>query len=167
MLGAPASCLVGLTSFTIIVLFAAWLLRYNRCAVNTAIFNILYGVYACVTWSRKYFEFFETFRETVVIRDQLNFSTTTVEKLQSLVSSKTGLPVTVFRLCTKDGKPMFQCHRLENYGIELGSTIHLHVWDGWGDFLKAATQGHTKKVLRNTSPIDQVSRELVELLRDG
>lgn len=104
------------------------------------------------------------YSETVVIRDQLDFSKTEVKQLQRLVSAKTGLPVTVFRLCTKDGKTMFGYHPLERYGIELGTEIHLHVWDGWGDLLKAATRGHTKKVLRNTSSIEQANEFTYHLL---
>ena len=74
-----------------------------------------------------------------------------------MVSSKTGLPVSVFRLCSPDGKEMFDLHTMEKYKITYGSSIQLHVWDGWGDLLGAATQGHTKKVYKNASSDDQVS----------
>ena len=75
-----------------------------------------------------------------------------------MVSSKTGLPVSVFRLCSSDGKEMYDIHAMEKYKISYGSTIQLHVWDGWGDLLAAATQGHTKKVYKNASQDDQVGK---------
>jgi len=97
------------------------------------------------------------YREFVVIRDQLDPAETLVSTLRSKVSIKTGLPVSVFRLCTASGKEMFDVHTLEKYGVRLGDTLQLHVWDGWSSLLVAATQGHTKKVLRNASSDEQVN----------
>nr|XP_039271905.1 protein ANKUB1-like [Styela clava] len=96
--------------------------------------------------------------ETIVIRDQLNFATTSVSQLTRLVSSKSGFPVSVFRLCTKDGREMYNCHMLDRYGVDFGSVIKLHVWDGWAELLKAASQGHTRKVLRNASGDEQTAK---------
>ena len=97
------------------------------------------------------------FSEIVVIREQIDPAQTLIKELRRIVSSKTGLPVSVFRLCAPDGKEMFDSHTMEKYKITYGSTIQLHVWDGWGELLGAATQGHTKKVYKNASQDDHVS----------
>lgn len=91
-----------------------------------------------------------------MIREQIDPQKTLVEDLRRIVANKIGLPASVFRLCTSDGKEMFDGHTMEQYKIILGSTIELHVWDGWGDLLAAAILGHTKKVYKNSSQDDQV-----------
>lgn len=95
-------------------------------------------------------------REIIAIREQLDVAKTSLSQLRRIVSIKSGLPVSVFRLCKKDGRELFDCHNLEKYGVIFGDTINLHVWDGWVDLLRAATQGHTRKVLRNAFADDQV-----------
>ena len=91
-----------------------------------------------------------------MIRDHVDLAKTTVRDLRRIVANKIGLPVSVFRLCSPDGKEMFDNHTMDKYKISLGSTLLLHVWDGWGDLLEAAILGHTKKVYKNVSSDDQV-----------
>ena len=58
---------------------------------------------------------------------------------------------------------MFDYHTMEKYKITYGSTIQLHVWDGWGELLGAAILGYTKKVYKNASHDDQVRIVLIFL----
>ena len=69
-----------------------------------------------------------------------------MEELRSLASRKTGLPVGIFRLVTKDGTEMYDGHRLEDYGIDVGHTVWLENLDGWNEFLNLAIMGFTPQV---------------------
>lgn len=104
----------------------------------------------------KHIEVKKLFSDVLQIREQIDFNKCRVSHLRRIVSAKSGLPVGVFRLCTKDNVEIFDGHRLETYNITLGQTLKLHVWDGWNELLSAATQGHTRKVFRNASHDDQV-----------
>nr|XP_002122024.2 protein ANKUB1-like isoform X2 [Ciona intestinalis] len=96
--------------------------------------------------------------DAIYIREQIEPSKTTVHYLRELIASKTGLPVSVFRLVAANEKEMFDGHLLKSYGVVVGSSIKLHVWDGWADLLIAASNGHTKKVIQNASHDEQVMR---------
>ncbi|CAK8688855.1 protein ANKUB1-like [Clavelina lepadiformis] len=96
--------------------------------------------------------------DIIAIREQIDHSKTSVKSLREMVSKKTGLPVSVFRLCTPNGEEMFDGHTLHEYKVTLGTTITLHVWDGWCDLLAAAIRGHTKRVYRYASTDEQIAR---------
>ena len=49
--------------------------------------------------------------DTVDIPDTVNLTTCTVAQLRELVSKKTGLPVSVFRLLDKRGRQMYDNYR--------------------------------------------------------
>lgn len=74
---------------------------------------------------------------------------TKVADLKTMITNATGLHVSVFRLVTLDGKEMFDCHQLKNYGVTVGDTVRLETWNGWGEFLKAATTGQLTPTLKH------------------
>ncbi|XP_066282270.1 protein ANKUB1-like [Branchiostoma lanceolatum] len=97
--------------------------------------------------------------QTIVILDDENVKLygTTVGELRGLVSKKCGLPVTTFRL-TKDGVGMYDCNTLDQYNVEIGTTLRLETWNGWNDFLKAAADGNQSLVSLYTSSRPSVAR---------
>ena len=76
----------------------------------------------------------------------INVHTTCGRDLRAMVSRETGLPVGIFRLTNESGQEIFDCHVLESYGLELGSTVYLETWDGWNDVILASISGFTKQV---------------------
>ncbi len=56
---------------------------------------------------------------------------------------------------------MFDMHTLYDYGIEMGDTITLQVWDGWAELLTAAIQGNTGKVFSSFSKTEILCRYVV------
>ena len=74
---------------------------------------------------------------------------TKVADLKTMITDVTGLHVSVFRLVTLDGKEMFDCHLLKNYGVTVGDTVRLETWNGWGPFLLAATAGQLTPTLKH------------------
>ncbi|XP_035691231.1 protein ANKUB1-like [Branchiostoma floridae] len=97
--------------------------------------------------------------QTIVILDDENVKLygTTVGELRGLVSKKCGLPITTFRL-TKDGVGMYDCNTLDQYNVEIGTTLRLETWNGWNDFLKAAADGNQSLVSLYTSSRPTVAR---------
>jgi hypothetical protein len=69
--------------------------------------------------------------ETVPVIQKINFITMTVAEFRGVASRKTGLPVGVFRLLNDQGREMYDCHALDDYGLDLGGTVTLEIWDGW------------------------------------
>uniref|UniRef100_F6XX25 Ubiquitin-like domain-containing protein n=1 Tax=Ciona intestinalis TaxID=7719 RepID=F6XX25_CIOIN len=60
--------------------------------------------------------------DAIYIREQIEPSKTTVHYLRELIASKTGLPVSVFRLVAANEKEMFDGHLLKSYGVVVGSS---------------------------------------------
>ena len=96
--------------------------------------------------------------ETKEILEKINFHTATVADVRGRASKLSGLPVGCFRLLTAQGKEMFDIHILDVYGINLGDTLKLEVWDGWADFLKAAFAGQTNQVMASMSADEVTAR---------
>ncbi|XP_077966958.1 protein ANKUB1-like [Styela clava] len=101
--------------------------------------------------------------EVLEIMNDINPITTTFATIKSIISETLGLPVSAYRLCVfnpslSHGNPkkkeiekddfieIFDCNTMENYGLEIGSTVKLEVWDGWSEFIKVALQGHEKRI---------------------
>ena len=85
---------------------------------------------------------YSTFNEeTVPLFQRINFHQVTVADLRGIVSRKTGLPVSVFRLLNSENVEMYDPHFLDNYGMDLGQTIRMETWDGWNDFLNLSIMG--------------------------
>lgn len=76
----------------------------------------------------------------------LNFRTARGSDLRSIVSRETGLPVGIFRLTNETAQEIFDCQVLENYGLQLGSTVYLETWDGWNELILAAISGFATQV---------------------
>lgn len=96
--------------------------------------------------------------EIVPVIQKINFRTMTVGDFRGIASRKTGLPVGVFRLLNKHKQEMFDCHSLDEYDVELGSTVTLEVWDGWTDFLNLAIMGFATHMMDNLSTDEVTSR---------
>ncbi|XP_002740884.1 protein ANKUB1-like [Saccoglossus kowalevskii] len=96
--------------------------------------------------------------ETIEILDDIHPLQTTVAELKTLIVRRSGLPVSVFRVVTEDGTDMFDLNSLDTYGIEFGSTVRMLTWDGWNEFLKAASIGHTSEVTKHLSADEHVAK---------
>uniref|UniRef100_A0A4W3I5S5 Ankyrin repeat and ubiquitin domain containing 1 n=1 Tax=Callorhinchus milii TaxID=7868 RepID=A0A4W3I5S5_CALMI len=90
-------------------------------------------------------------RQTLPIMERPLFLSMTVASLKSLVSLKSGLPVSTFRLSTSAGTELYNCNRIDDYHIDLGSTIRLDVWDGWKVFLTGCLLGRKHIIQRHLS----------------
>merc|ERR1711976_405932 len=53
---------------------------------------------------------------------------------------------------------MYDCHTLDDYGLELGNTVNVEVWDGWTDFLNLAMMGFATHMMDNLSHDEVVAR---------
>ena len=81
--------------------------------------------------------------------DEFDVWDTKVSDLKSMITEKTGLHVSVFRLVTSEGKEMYDCHSLKKYKVDIGDTIGLETWNGWGEFLTAATKGQLTPTIKH------------------
>ncbi|CAD5121081.1 DgyrCDS9620 [Dimorphilus gyrociliatus] len=90
--------------------------------------------------------------------DKFNAQDLKVHQLRSIVSRKSGLPVSVFRLTTVEGTEMYDCQFIDSYGIGVGDRIVLEVWDGWSDMLNAAITGFTSDLMESLFKDDVISR---------
>jgi hypothetical protein len=100
-----------------------------------------------------------TFTEEVMeVSQKIDFRTTRVADMRGLASRMSGLPVGCFRLLSPQGVEMFDIHVLEVYGMKMGDSVRLEVWDGWSDLLKAAFAGQVHVVTSLLSQDDVTAR---------
>ncbi|XP_076131563.1 protein ANKUB1-like [Alosa pseudoharengus] len=85
-------------------------------------------------------------RETLSLMGTEIHLSSPVSRVRSLVSVRCSLPVSAFRLTTQSGTKLYDCNTLKDYVTEVGSTLRLKAWDGWGEFLKACFRGHKQTV---------------------
>ena len=85
-------------------------------------------------------------QDTISIYDNQHIQHEYLEEIRTLAAKKTGLPIGIFRLTTKKGTEMFDGHRLEEYGVDVGHTIHCENLDGWNEFINLAIMGFTPQV---------------------
>ncbi|XP_048751930.1 uncharacterized protein LOC125663665 [Ostrea edulis] len=98
-------------------------------------------------------------QETIDIVDKnLNVLTMLVEDLRTVAGNKSGLPVSIFRLVTEEGKELYDGHVLYDYGIDNGSTIRLENWDGWNEFINLCIMGFTPQVLSQITTDEVIGR---------
>ncbi|XP_036374855.1 protein ANKUB1-like [Megalops cyprinoides] len=97
-------------------------------------------------------------KETLSVMGTVFLLSTSVSKLKSLVSLQNGLPVSTFRLTTQTGLELYNCNCLDEYGIEVGTTLHLDTWDGWTEFLRGCFLGHRHTVQHYLSEEEPVMR---------
>ena len=69
--------------------------------------------------------------------------------LKTMITEKTGLHVSVFRLVSAEGKEMYDCHPLKKYSIDYGDTVRLETWNGWSAFLQSATLGQLTPTMKH------------------
>ncbi|XP_039667477.1 protein ANKUB1-like [Perca fluviatilis] len=69
-----------------------------------------------------------------------------VARLKTVVSMQSGLPVSTFRLSTPAGVQLYDCNQLQDYAVEVGTTLRLDTWDGWVEFLQGCLLGHRMTV---------------------
>ncbi|XP_041791272.1 protein ANKUB1-like [Chelmon rostratus] len=81
-----------------------------------------------------------------------------VAGLKTVVSTLSGLPVSTFRLSTPAGVQLYDCNQLQDYAIELGTTLRLDTWDGWVEFLQGCLLGQRLTVQSHLSEKKPVMR---------
>ena len=96
--------------------------------------------------------------ETVDILEEVDFDKTTVADLRSMITRKIGVPVTVYRLLTNDGRELFDANILSQYGLSFGNTVYMKTWDGWNDLLKCAVLGMARHCMYHLSNEDAVAK---------
>lgn len=87
--------------------------------------------------------------ETLRFTDWFDVWETKVGILKTMITEKTGLHVSVFRLVSAEGKEMYDCHPLKKYSIDYGDTVRLETWNGWGAFLQSATLGQLTPTMKH------------------
>lgn len=92
---------------------------------------------------------FSYFNETLRFKEWFDVWDTKVGDLKTMITEKTGLHVSVFRLVSPEGNEMYDCHPLKTYSIDYGDTIQLETWNGWSEFLRAATSGQLTPTLKH------------------
>ncbi|XP_066565658.1 protein ANKUB1 [Amia ocellicauda] len=97
-------------------------------------------------------------KETLPIMGNIFLLSTAVSHLKTQVSRQCGLPVSVFRLRTPNGVELYDCNRLDSYGIDVGATLHLDVWAGWKEFLRGCLLGHKHSVRHRLSQQENLLR---------
>ncbi|XP_064613337.1 protein ANKUB1-like [Liolophura sinensis] len=97
-------------------------------------------------------------RRTINMYHNMQVGHMTVAELKTFAAKKTGIPVGVFRLVTRDGREMFDAFTLEKYSVDVGHTVHMETWDGWNDFLKLSVMGYTSNVMAHLFSDEAVAR---------
>ncbi|XP_019936364.2 protein ANKUB1 [Paralichthys olivaceus] len=81
-----------------------------------------------------------------------------VAGLKTMVSVQSGLPVSTFRLSSLTDVQLFDCNQLQDYSIEVGTTLRLDTWDGWVEFLHGCLLGQRLTVQSHLSGERSVMR---------
>lgn len=87
--------------------------------------------------------------ETLRFTEWFDVWETKVGILKTMITEKTGLHVSVFRLVSAEGKEMYDCHPLKKYSIDYGDTARLETWNGWSAFLQSATLGQLTPTMKH------------------
>uniref|UniRef100_A0A7M4EID1 Ankyrin repeat and ubiquitin domain containing 1 n=2 Tax=Crocodylus porosus TaxID=8502 RepID=A0A7M4EID1_CROPO len=90
-------------------------------------------------------------QEKVPIMGSIYLLATKVSFLKSLVTLKCGFPNSVYCLRTPGGREMYDCNTLNDYHLDIGTTLFLDVWDGWKEFLIGCLLGNNHTVQRHLS----------------
>ncbi|XP_029285460.1 protein ANKUB1-like [Cottoperca gobio] len=96
--------------------------------------------------------------ETLAIMGSEALLHMSVASLKTVVSMQSGLPVSTFRLSTPAGVQLYDCNQLQDYAIEVGTTLRLDTWDGWVEFLQGCLLGHRSTVQSHLSEKKPVMR---------
>ncbi|XP_075793820.1 protein ANKUB1 isoform X4 [Pelodiscus sinensis] len=95
-------------------------------------------------------------QEKVPIEGSISLLATKVSLLKTLVTLKCGLPNSVYCFRTPEGREMYDCNTLNDYQLDIGSTLRLDVWDGWKEFLTGCLLGNKHIVQRFLSDEEPV-----------
>ncbi|XP_007057503.2 protein ANKUB1 isoform X2 [Chelonia mydas] len=95
-------------------------------------------------------------QEKVPIKGSIYLLATKVSLLKTLVTLKCGFPNSVYCLRTPEGKEMYDCNTLNDYQLDIGTTLRLDVWDGWKEFLTGCLLGNKHTVQRFLSDEEPV-----------
>ena len=102
--------------------------------------------------------------ETITITDSIKIRSLTVENLKAIVSKRTGLPVSTYRLVSPKGKELLNMHEVEEYDIKIGDTIRVETWDGINDFLNLCVMGFSSHALGELENLQEnIQRYLVRV----
>ena len=58
---------------------------------------------------------------------------------------------------------MFDAHTMYDYGVEMGDTVILEVWDGMADLLNSSIAGLTAKTYNSFSRDEVLCRHVIHL----
>ena len=94
----------------------------------------------------------------VPVLDKINFKFMTVSEFRALASRRLGLPVGAFRMLSTSGREMFDANLLEDYAVDLGSTVDIQTWDGWNELLNLCTLGFASQAMQHLSSNEQIAR---------
>lgn len=92
--------------------------------------------------------------ETLRFTEWFDVWETNVGDLKTMITEKTGLHVSVFRLVSPEGKEMYDCHPLKKYSVDYGDSVRLETWNGWSEFLKSATLGQLTPTMKHMVSIN-------------
>ena len=96
--------------------------------------------------------------ETIDILEEIDFDVTTVALLKCMITRKIGVPVTVYRLVTLEGREMFDANPLDSYNVKFGQTVKMKTWDGWNELLKCSILGMARHAMHHLSHDDAVAK---------
>lgn len=85
--------------------------------------------------------------EVIEIMDDYFVEKLLVDDLRTMVSKKSGLPVSIFRLVSRENMELFDRHVLFDYNIECGDTVYMECWDGWTELINYSILGLTPSVM--------------------
>ena len=68
------------------------------------------------------------FDETIEYKQDFDVWDTSVGTLRGMIQDSTGIHVSAFRLFSKSGLELFDCHQLKVYGVDKGDTVAMEIW---------------------------------------
>lgn len=85
--------------------------------------------------------------EVIEIMDDYFVEKMLVDDLRTMVAKKAGLPVSIFRLVSRNNMELFDGHVLFDYNVECGDTVYMESWDGWTELINYSILGLTPSVM--------------------
>ncbi|KAM6444236.1 protein ANKUB1 [Liasis olivaceus] len=84
--------------------------------------------------------------EKLPIMGRIYLLSSKVSQLKTLVTLKCGFPSSIYCLRTPEGREMYDCNTLNDYQLDIGTTLRLDVWNGWREFLTSCILGNKPKI---------------------
>ena len=76
--------------------------------------------------------------EMIEYKQNFNAWDTSVGTLRGMIQDSTGIHVSAFRLFSKSGLELYDCHLLKVYGVDKGDTVSMEIWHDVADVVRAA-----------------------------